>query len=46
VTMIGSRLVVDAPDRVSLERFAAAGLFRSAGIRETVSITGFIRRQG
>jgi uncharacterized protein len=45
-TMIGSLFVVDAPDRASVERFHAADPFKSAGIWETVSITGFIRRQG
>jgi uncharacterized protein len=45
-TMIGRRFVLDAPDCASLERFHAADPFKSAGIWETVSITGFIRRQG
>jgi uncharacterized protein len=45
-TMIGSLFVVDAPERASVERFHAADPFKSAGIWETVSITGFIRRQG
>ncbi len=45
-TMIGSLLVVDAPDRAAVERFNGADPFHAAGIWERVTITGFIRRQG
>jgi uncharacterized protein YciI len=45
-TMIGSLLVVDAPDRETVVRFNAADPFHAAGIWERVAVTGFIRRQG
>ncbi|WP_207484402.1 YciI family protein [Arenibaculum pallidiluteum] len=45
-TMVGSLLVVEAPDRAAVERFNAADPFHRAGIWQGVTITGFIRRQG
>jgi uncharacterized protein YciI len=45
-TMIGSLFLLEAPDRASVERFHAADPFKAAGIWESVSITGFNRRQG
>jgi uncharacterized protein YciI len=45
-TMIGSLFLIEAADRAAVERFNAADPFRAADIWETVSITGFIRRQG
>lgn len=45
-TMVGSLLVVDAPDRDTVVRFNAADPFHAAGIWERVAVTGFIRRQG
>jgi uncharacterized protein YciI len=45
-SMIGSLFVVEAPDRTSVDRFNQADPFHAAGIWETVSITGFIKRQG
>lgn len=45
-TAVGSLLVVEAPDRATVERFNAADPFHAAGIWETVAITGFLRRQG
>jgi uncharacterized protein YciI len=45
-TMIGSLLVVEAPDRAAVVRFNAADPFQAAEIWERVAITGFVRRQG
>jgi uncharacterized protein YciI len=45
-TMIGSLLIVEAPDRGAAERFNAADPFHAAGIWERITITGFLRRQG
>jgi uncharacterized protein YciI len=45
-TMIGSFLLVEAPDRATVERFNKADPFHAAGIWQRVTITGFIRRQG
>jgi uncharacterized protein len=45
-TMIGSLFLIEAADRAAVERFHAADPFRAADIWETVTITGFIRRQG
>ena len=45
-TMIGSLFLVEAPDRETVQRFNAADPFARAGIWKTLSITGFIRRQG
>lgn len=44
--MIGSLFVLEAPDRASVDRFHQADPFHAAGIWETVSITGFIKRRG
>jgi uncharacterized protein len=38
--------LIEANDRMAVERFNAADPFKAAGIWETVSITGFLRRQG
>ena len=45
-TMIGSLFLIEAPDRAAVERFNAADPFHAAGIWQSVTITGFIRRQG
>jgi len=45
-TMIGSLLVVEAPNRATVERFNGADPFHAAGIWERVTITGFVRRHG
>jgi uncharacterized protein YciI len=45
-TPIGSLFVLDAPDRDSVERFHHADPFYAAGFWKTISITGFIKRQG
>jgi hypothetical protein len=45
-TMIGSLFLIDATDRAAVERFHAADPFRAADIWETVTLSGFIRRQG
>jgi len=45
-TMIGSLLLVEAPDRAAVERFNNADPFKAADIWEKVTITAFIRRQG
>jgi uncharacterized protein len=45
-TMIGSLFLVEAPDRMTVERFNRADPFHDAGIWERVTITGFHRRQG
>jgi len=45
-TMIGSLFLIEAPDRAAVETFHHADPFFSAKIWETVSISGFIRRQG
>jgi uncharacterized protein YciI len=45
-TMIGSLFLIEAADRAAVERFHAADPFLAADIWETVTITGFIRRQG
>jgi len=45
-TMIGSLLLIESPDRASVERFNAADPFHKAGIWERVTITAFLRRQG
>ncbi|MGJ4943892.1 YciI family protein [Bradyrhizobium sp. HKCCYLS1011] len=44
--MIGSLFVVEAPGRAEVEAFNRADPFAAAGIWETVTITGFLRRQG
>jgi uncharacterized protein YciI len=45
-TMIGSLFLVEAADRAAVERFHHADPFFAAGIWQTVTITGFLRRQG
>ena len=45
-TMIGSLMILDAPDRASVEAFNRADPFHSAGIWEKVEITAFVKRQG
>ena len=45
-TMIGSLFLVEADSRETVERFNRADPFHAAAIWDTVSITGFLRRQG
>lgn len=45
-SMIGSLFVVEAADRAAVERFNGADPFHAAGIWQSVSIDGFLRRQG
>lgn len=45
-TMIGSLFLIEAPSRGEVETFNRADPFAAAGIWQTISITGFIRRQG
>jgi len=45
-TMIGSLFLVEAPSRIEVEAFHHADPFFAAGIWDTTSITGFLRRQG
>ena len=46
LTMIGSLFLVEAPSRADVEAFNRADPFAKAGIWETVTINGFLRRQG
>lgn len=46
VRMIGSLFLVEAPGRKEVEAFNLADPFAAAKIWETVTITGFLRRQG
>ena len=45
-TMIGSLLIVEAPDRAAVERFNRADPYAKAGVWAQVAITRFLRRQG
>jgi uncharacterized protein YciI len=45
-TMIGSFFLVEAPSRTEVEAFHQSDPFFAAGIWKTVTITGFLRRQG
>lgn len=45
-TMIGGLFLVEAADRAAVEKFHHADPFFAAGIWQTVTITGFLRRQG
>jgi uncharacterized protein YciI len=45
-TMIGSLMVLEAPDRATVETFNRADPFHAAGIWEKVNITAFVKRQG
>ena len=45
-TMIGSLFLVEAADRNVVEGFHQADPFFAAGIWKSVTITGFLRRQG
>ena len=45
-TMIGSLMLIEAPDRAAVERFNAADPFAQNGVWERITITGFLRRQG
>ena len=45
-TMIGSFFLVEAPSRPEVEAFHQSDPFFAAGIWKTVTITGFLRRQG
>jgi len=44
--MIGSLFLIEAPSRAEVEAFNRADPFAKAGIWETISVTGFLRRQG
>jgi uncharacterized protein YciI len=44
-TMIGSLIVVEAENREEAERFNASDPYRLAGVWETVTISGFLKRQ-
>jgi hypothetical protein len=46
LTAIGSLLVVEAPDRASVERFNAADPFTAAGVWRELTISAFLKRQG
>jgi uncharacterized protein YciI len=45
-TMIGSLMILEAPDRATVEAFNAADPFCAAGIWEKVEISAFVKRQG
>jgi uncharacterized protein YciI len=45
-TMIGSLMIVEAPDRATVEAFNRADPFHAAGLWEKVNITAFVKRQG
>jgi uncharacterized protein YciI len=45
-TMIGSLMILEAPDRAAVETFNRADPFHAAGIWEKVEITAFVKRQG
>jgi uncharacterized protein YciI len=45
-TMIGSLMILEAPDRASVEAFNRADPFFAAGIWERVNIIAFVKRQG
>jgi uncharacterized protein YciI len=45
-TMIGSLMILEAPDRTAVEAFNRADPFYAAGIWERVDITAFVKRQG
>jgi uncharacterized protein YciI len=44
--MIGSLMILEAPDRIAVEAFNRADPFYVAGIWEEVDITAFVKRQG
>ena len=44
-TMIGSLIVIEAPNREAAERFNANDPYRLAGVFEKVTISGFLKRQ-
>ncbi|QAU46976.1 YciI family protein [Bradyrhizobium guangzhouense] len=44
--MIGSLFLIEASSRTEVEAFNRADPFAAADIWETVTITGFLRRQG
>ena len=45
-TAIGSLMILEAPDRATVEAFHKADPFLAAGIWEKVNITAFAKRQG
>jgi uncharacterized protein YciI len=45
-TMIGSLMILEAPDRATVEAFNRADPFQAAGIWEKVNINAFVKRQG
>jgi uncharacterized protein len=45
-TMIGSLMILEAPDRATVEAFNRADPFYTAGIWEKIDISAFVKRQG
>jgi uncharacterized protein YciI len=45
-TAIGSLMILEAPDRATVEAFHRADPFQASSIWEKVDITAFIKRQG
>ena len=45
-TMIGSFMLLDAPDRQTVEAFHHADPFYKAGVWDRITITAFLKRQG
>ena len=45
-TMIGSLMIMEAPDRATVEAFNRADPFYAAGIWEKIDISAFVKRQG
>jgi uncharacterized protein YciI len=45
-TMIGSLMILEAPDRAAVEGFNRADPFYAAGIWDKINITAFVKRQG
>jgi uncharacterized protein YciI len=45
-SMIGSLMILEAPDRATVEAFNRADPFDAAGIWEKVDINAFVKRQG
>ena len=44
--MIGSLMILEAPDRTTVEAFNRADPFYAAGIWDKVNIAAFVKRQG
>jgi len=45
-TAVGSLMILEAPDRATVESFNRADPFHAAGIWDKVNITAFVKRQG